>query len=139
MPWRGLLESEAYAHSMLCDLLTEVKHPEISDGIRIWLMLQKETQKWDEEPAFVDALTSILDGSEDVLQTKVIALSASYSMPFPRIKASGNGFRISREFYRDGEVQEPVKPGDPVKVGEKIIVKYRIWNQENIPGISISP
>ena len=131
MPWRGLLESEAYAHSMLCDLLTEVKHPEISDGIRIWLMLQKETQKWDEESAFVDALTSILDGSEDVLQTKVIALSATYSMPFPKIKASGNGFRISREFYRDGEVQEPVKPGDPVKVGEKIIVKYRIWNQEN--------
>ena len=131
MPWRGLLESEAYAHSMLCDLLSLVGHPEISDGIRIWLMLQKETQKWDEEPAFVDALTSILDGSDEVLATEVVALSASYSKPFAKIKAAGNGFTISRVFYRDGDVLEVVNPGDPVKVGEKIIVKYKIWNQEN--------
>ncbi|MBQ1913106.1 MAG: hypothetical protein II171_06060, partial [Bacteroidales bacterium] len=98
MPWRGLLESEAYAHALLCDLLwaeagmaaaevgsagafartgsrsdAEVEPTSsaatIADGIRLWLMLQKETQQWEAEPAFIDAITCILDGSEAVLQT----------------------------------------------------------------------
>ncbi len=140
MPWRGLLESEAYAHSLLCDLLSSlsgdaakaenngVRPSGIADGIRLWLMLQKETQKWDEEPAFVDALTSILDGSEAVLSTEVIALEATYAQSFAKIKAAGNGFSIAREFYRDGTL---LKPGDPVKLGDKITVKYVIWNAEN--------
>ena len=140
MPWRGLLESEAYAHSLLCDLLSSlsgdaakaenngVRPSGIADGIRLWLMLQKETQKWDEEPSFVDALTSILDGSEKVLSTEVVALEATYSQAFAKIKAAGNGFSIAREFYRDGTL---LKPGDPVKLGDKITVKYVIWNAEN--------
>ena len=60
MPWRGLLEDEAYAHAMVCDLLdayaegsfgggaaaSKARRDEalrIADGIRIWLMLQEET------------------------------------------------------------------------------------------------
>lgn len=67
------LESEAYAHALICDLLsspvaepfeagaeTGVTGGQIADGIRLWLMLQKETQKWDGDPAFVDALNSVL-------------------------------------------------------------------------------
>ena len=71
MPFRGLLESEAYAHSMLCDLLSgyafrmqsagkgsvnasEAKR--VADGIRLWLMLQKETQHWEATPDFVDVI-----------------------------------------------------------------------------------
>ena len=125
MPWRGLLESEAYAHALLCDLLSDTQ---IADGIRLWLMLQKETQKWDEEPAFIDAITAILDGSEAVLSTRVLALSATYTAPLEEIKAAGNGFTIERKFFREGV---EIQPGDPVKVGDRITVKYEIWNGEN--------
>ena len=137
MPWRGLLESEAYAHALLCQLLSSVipskvegspSAADIADGIRLWLMLQKETQKWDAEPAFIDAITAILDGSETVLQTRVVVLSGTYEAPFKDIKAAGNGFSISRKFYRDGE---EIHPGDTVKVGDRIQAVYSIWNGEN--------
>ena len=124
MPWRGLLESEAYTHALLCDLVT----PEVADGIRLWLMLQKETQKWDATPEFVDAITAILDGSEAVLSTRVLALSATYSAPLESVKAAGNGFTVNRKFFRDGV---EIKPGEEVKVGDRITVKYEIWNAEN--------
>ena len=133
MPWRGLLESEAYAHALLCNLLND-DSAQVADGIRLWLMLQKETQKWDEDPAFVDAIDAILNGSKEVLDTRVLALSATYDAPFKDIKAAGNGFTIDRKFYRTvvGS-SEPVeiKPGDPVSVGDKIQVRYNIWNGEN--------
>ena len=127
MPWRGLLESEAYAHALLCGLLSG-DSPAVADGIRLWLMLQKETQKWDEDPAFIDAITAILDGSEAVLGTRVLALSATYKAPFKTVKAAGNGFTLARKFYRNGA---EMAPGDPVSVGDRIEVKYEIWNAEN--------
>ena len=149
MPWRGLLESEAYAHALLCDLLAaegdtsssallrnpvranapeEVSPSAVADGIRLWLMLQKETQKWDTEPAYIDAITAILDGSKAVLDTKVLALSATYKAPFKDIKAAGNGFTIERHFFLD---DKEIQPGAPVKVGDKIRIVYKIWNGEN--------
>ena len=91
-------------------------------------MLQKETQKWDASPAFVDAVTAVLDGSEELLSTRVLALSASYEAPFSAVKASGNGFTITRKFYRDGV---EIQPGDAVAVGDRISVQYQIWNGEN--------
>ena len=127
MPWRGLLESEAYAHALLCDLLNPYDAG-IADGIRLWLMLQKETQKWDTEPAYIDAITAILDGSKAVLDTKVLALSATYKAPFKDIKTAGNGFTIERRFFLD---DKEILPGDPVKVGDKIRIVYKIWNGEN--------
>ena len=130
MPFRGLLESEAYAHALLCQLL-KADSPVIADGIRLWLMLQKETQKWDTDPAFVDAITAILDGSEAVLNTRVLALSATYEAPFETIQASGNGFTVERKFYKLKENWEPLLPGETVAVGDKIKVVYAIWNAEN--------
>ena len=142
MPWRGLLESEAYAHALLCNLLSDPSFSgvtgespaTIADGIRLWLMLQKETQKWDEDPAFVDAIDAILNGSAAVLDTRVLALSATYDAPFKDIKAAGNGFTLERKFFRTvtGSAQPvEIKPGDPVNVGDKITVQYQIWNAEN--------
>ncbi|MBO4635026.1 MAG: hypothetical protein J5669_06605 [Bacteroidales bacterium] len=127
MPWRGLLESEAYAHSLLCDLLTPYD-AKVADGIRLWLMLQKETQQWDADPAFVDAITSILDGSQAVLNTRVMALSASYTAPFEAVKAAGNGFTVERQFFKN---EQPLASGEPLSVGDKVTVKYQIWNAEN--------
>ena len=164
MPWRGLLESEAYAHSLLCDLLSseavsslgvtlasgavEYYPSDLAEGIRLWLMLQKETQKWDSDPSFVDALTSILDGSETTLSTRVLALQATYTKPYTGIEAAGNGFTLERKFYREVTVEEKyndrteeknrnvsewqeIRPGDPVSVGDRIVARYRIWSQEN--------
>jgi hypothetical protein len=101
MPWRGLLESELYAHSLLCDLLTAAadgrsdaawggQARDIAEGIRIWLMLQKETQQWQKDPAYIEAIASVLRGTPETLQTKVILLSGTFTKPFPEVKASGN-------------------------------------------------
>lgn len=120
MPFRGLLESEAYAHSMLCDLLSgyafrmqsagkgsvnvsEAKR--VADGIRLWLMLQKETQHWEATPDFVDAINSVMEGDAAVKSTKVVVLTAVTDLPFAEVKASGNGFTVERKFYRVGAGQ----------------------------------
>ena len=130
MPWRGLLESEVYAHTLLCELFKN-DSPQgagLSDKIRLWLMLQKETQQWGSDPAFVDAITAVLDGSSAVLETRVLALSASYEAPFAAVQESGNGMSISRKFFRDGV---EIQPGDELKLGDKLEVRYSIWNAEN--------
>lgn len=157
MPFRGLLESEAYAHSMLCDLFSDcavgknsgqaADTKRIADGIRIWLMLQKETQHWDTEPAFVDAVNSVMNGDDAVKATSVIALTKSYEKPFDEIKAAGNGFTIERKFYREVTVKksgaaigtadkntvelQEIKHGDILNAGDKVIVHYNIHNDEN--------
>ena len=144
MPWRGLLESELYAHSLLCDLLSDGRIQSgnkaeiaIADGIRIWMMLQKETQKWGEDPAFVDAINSVLTGGEDVLSTRVILMTKTYKTPFSKIVAAGNGFTIERHFYKEVQGENSttnlleIYPGMKLKRGEKIITEYKIWNQEN--------
>jgi Large extracellular alpha-helical protein len=128
MPWRGLLESELYAHSLICDLLTDCGHNEVAEGIRLWIMVQKETQQWEDDPAYIQAIGSVLRGTEETLQTKVLALSASTTLPFAQIKASGNGFTLSRSFTRDGQ---PLHDGDILHVGDKVEATYRIWNEEN--------
>ena len=144
MPWRGLLESELYAHSLLCDLLSDKRvdsgsavEAKIADGIRIWMMLQKETQKWGEDPAFVDAINSVLTGGEDVLSTRVILMTKTYRKPFSEIVSAGNGFTIERHFYKEVQGENSsvnlleIYPGMKLSRGEKIITEYKIWNQEN--------
>ena len=162
MPFRGLLESEAYAHSMVCDLLSgyaadasvnaasfgckplssndNVNVSEalrVADGIRLWLMLQKETQHWDSAPAFVDAVNSVMNGSPALKSTSVIVLSMSNSVDFSSVKASGNGFSVSRRFFREvvsasGDyVRKEISSGELLHVGDKIIAEYSIHNDEN--------
>ncbi|NLZ18821.1 MAG: hypothetical protein GXY24_00915 [Bacteroidales bacterium] len=128
MPWRGLLESELYAHALICDLLTDCGHNEVAEGIRLWIMVQKETQHWEDDPAYIPAIGSVLRGTEETLQTRVLALTASTTLPFPQIKASGNGFTLSRSFTRDGQ---PLADGDLLHVGDKVVATYSIWNEEN--------
>ncbi|MBO4671203.1 MAG: hypothetical protein J5640_05110 [Bacteroidales bacterium] len=139
MPWRGLLESELYAHSLLCDLLTNAaaaqpspKYAEqassIAEGIRLWIMVQKETQQWEKDAAYIEAISSVLRGTPETLATKVILLSKSFTKPFAEVKAAGNGFKISRQFIVDGR---QISDGDTLKVGDKVLAQYSIWNEEN--------
>lgn len=160
MPWRGLLESELYAHSMLCDLFSNeyivaalpsgnvsfagssattasARAKEIADGIRIWIMLQKETQHWEADPGYVDGINSVLSGSSEVLATKVIRLVKTYRKPIRDIKAAGNGFTIERHFYKEvrgaeGKVtQLEIYPGTLLHVGDKVTAEYKIHSDEN--------
>lgn len=137
MPWRGLLESELDAHVLLCKLLdsagglTEAEMADArqkADGIRLWMMLQKETQDWDSAPSYISALSEVLKGSESLLNTKVIALSATYTKPLSDIKESGNGFKAERRYLRNGK---EIHEGDILHIGDRITAEYRIWSQEN--------
>ncbi len=137
MPFRGLMESELYAHSYLCDLFRDLGNTEIADGVRIWIMLQKETQQWADDPAYVDAIASVMDGSPAALDTRVVILSKSYRKPFTEIKAAGNGFTLAREYRLEGS-GTVLKDGDTLKVGDKVTASYKIWNAENRSFVKLS-
>lgn len=151
MPWRGLLESEAYAHSAICDLLRDLaasgkddsgQLSEIADGIRLWIMIQKESQHWNGDPGFVEAAASVYDGTDEVKGARIMVLKKRYRKPFADIAAFGNGFRISAEYYRiggaDGNEQVRLNDGDSVHAGEKIVAKYSFWNEENRSFVLVS-
>lgn len=143
MPWRGLLESEAYAHAVICDLFRDLSSDpdlgaglaELADGIRLWIMLQKETQAWSADCGFVEAMASVYDASDAVKDTRVVVLSKRFLKPFAEIKESGNGFNVSVAYYRDGkELQE----GDTLTVGDKITARYSLWSEENRSFVRLS-
>ena len=136
MPWRGLLESELYAHSLLCDLLTDFpKGKNTAEGIRLWLMIQKETQQWGTDAAYIEALASVLRGTQETLDTRVILLSGTFTKPFEAVKAAGNGFTVSCKWYSgDKEISE----GDVLRVGDKVTAKYSVWSEENRSFVRIS-
>lgn len=182
LPFRGLLENEAYAHSLICNLLSgwnemltsdgcpsfgrefrngDAEAARIADDVRLWLLLQKDSQMWDTDPAFVNAVNSILSGSEPLLSTSVVVLTKTYEKKFSEIKASGNGLMIEKEYLVESsyggdsvngiEANEEVdalpgtsktrikndkqliglRAGAELSVGDKVIVRYRIWNGEN--------
>ena len=147
MPFRGLLESEAYAHAFIADLLRDRQSYmdrsddtadalAIADGISLWLMVQKETQHWDEDAAFVNAISTVLDASEAILQTKVVTLSKTFTKPFAEVEAYGNGFTIERSFFVERTVNGKVtrsnlSDGETLAIGDKVFAEYRIWNEEN--------
>ncbi len=148
MPWRGLLESEAYAHAMICDLFRDVADSYygdrslggIADGISLWLMLQKETQEWTADPGYAEALAAVCDGSEEVRNTRIAMLKKRYSKRFDEIKASGNGFTISVDYYKDGTDGARIRlsDGDSLSVGDKITAVYSLWSAENRSHVRLS-
>lgn len=140
MPFRGLLESELYAHSLLCELLSSTERKDIADGIRLWMMIQKETQQWQSDPAYIQALNSVFRGSREVLATKVLALSATATLPFEEIKASGNGFTLERKYSvcREDGKWEGLSDGEVLKLGDKVRADYCIWNEENRSFVRLS-
>ena len=135
LPWRGLQESELYAHSLLCDLMRDCGHDPLADKVRLWIMIQKETQQWYDDPAYIEAISSVLDGSREMKQTTVVVLTADVVKPFAKFKAAGNGMSVSRVFFRNGE---QLKDGDVLNVGDRITAQYRIWNEENRSFVKLS-
>ena len=152
LPFRGLLESEAYAHSMICNLFRDLSSDqefgkglaEMADGICVWMMLQKESQQWSSDPGFVDAMASVYDASDAVKQTRIAVLSKRYGKPFEDIKASGNGFRVSVSYYKEngsetGKVSRvELADGDTLCLGDKIVAVYSLWSEENRSFVRLS-
>lgn len=128
MPFRGLLDSELYAHTQICALLDALGEKSVAEQIRLWIMTQKETQQWESDPAYLAALAQVLKGSEATLESKVLVMSTEGELPFDQIKPSGNGFKLEVEYHRDGKV---LKEGDVLKLGDKITAIYKIWSEEN--------
>lgn len=128
LPFRGLLSSEVYAHTLLAKLLDGP----VSDGLKFWLILQNETQSWTGDPAYVDALQAVLAAPDSLLDRQIITLTASGSVPFADIQATGNGMRIDRKFYLVEEGQRTeLQPGDTLLVGDKVVARYELWSAEN--------
>ena len=157
MPFRGLLDSELYAHSLICDVLKDYalwrsgdasENPlpapaaGVADGVRLWMMIQKETQHWEDDPAYVRAMASVLDGSEAVLSSRIMVMSKQYEKPYGLIKASGNGFTVSRGFFREakspGGLPVGISLGDTLKVGDRVVCRYTITNSENRSFVKLS-
>lgn len=138
LPWRGFIESEAYAHSMICDLFRDLGMEDMADGISLWMMLQKETQKWYSRAGFAEAAASVNDASEAVRNARIAVLSKSYEKPFSEIRPYGNGMKISVRYFReqipagsDRPVRVEVKEGEKLNVGDRIYAEYDIWSLEN--------
>lgn len=146
LPWRGLLESEAYAHAYIADLMKELHMDEIADGIRIWLMVQKETQQWQADPGFVDALASVYDARQMAEAVKVIVLKKRYEKPFEDIKAAGNGMDVTVKYYKELPAVNGyslpqrilLNEGDSFEVGDRIIAVYSLWSEENRSFVRLS-
>jgi len=151
MPWRGLMESELYAHALLCNLFTSAadwgknasgkpaaytdEARSTAEGIRLWIMIQKETQQWAKDAAYIEAIACVLNGTPETLATKVVLLSTVFTKPFPEVKAAGNGFTVERQFIVDGKV---LSEGDILHVGDRVEAVYKIWNEENRSFVRLS-
>ena len=152
MPFRGLLDSELYAHSLICDVLQDYaawshggkKNPSgdmaadaahVADGVRLWMMLQKDTQQWDNDPAYAMAMASVLDGTSELLDTKILVVSKQYCKPFEGIKAAGNGLSVSRSVFRaaspSGKDLQEIAPGDTIRVGDRIVCRYTVKSSDS--------
>ena len=128
LPFRGLLSSEVYAHTLLASLLDGP----VSDGLKFWLILQNETQSWTSDPAYVDALQAVLTAPDSLLNRQIVTLTASGSLPFADIQASGNGMRIERKFYlEENGKRTELQTGDTLFVGDKLVASYELWSAEN--------
>ena len=119
MPARGLLESELYAHSLICTLMQKHSHGDIADGIRLWTMLQKETQHWEAEPGYIEALAAVTEADEKIKNTKVLALSADFSKPFAQIQPASNGMDIRLE-----------ETGS-ARIGDRVRISWTVSSEEN--------
>ena len=147
MPFRGLLESELYAHSVLARLMSgyagysgDAEAADIAEGIRLWIMVQKETQSWDSDPACLLAIDAVMDGSAGLLDTKVMALTRKYRKPFAEIKPAGNDVSLRCRYLVEDDSSEgsdeypgyrDIAEGEVLKVGASVLAVYEIWSAEN--------
>lgn len=127
MPYRGLMNSEIYAHARLIDVFSRLGNKKKVDGIAQWLLLQKHNQAWENTVATTDAVHALLSsGAKDL---KLGAVYYTYETALDKVKESANEITVKRTYMRpDGTL---IAEGEELKVGDAIRVRYDIDNSEN--------
>ncbi len=126
MPFRGLLHTEIYAHSVLAQMFAEMEQNDIAQGIFQWLLLQKHNQEWQSNMASADAVYVLLKyGAKDL---KFGAVYYTYYSPLLKVQPSANEISVKRTYFRDGK---ELKNGDRLYVGDRIQARYDVCSTEN--------
>ena len=96
-------------------------------------MIQKETQKWDSDPTAVMAYECVLDGSKELLDSRIVSLSRTSVLPFAQVQVSGNGMSLEVQWERrrpDGS-WEPLADGDSLSAGTQLRAGISLWSAQN--------
>lgn len=128
MPFRGLMNSEIYAHSQLIETFSALGERRMVDGIAQWLLLQKHNQAWESTVATADAVHAIVASRASDL--KFGAVYYTYTTRLDLVKASGDELKVERTFLR-ADTGEALQEGESLHAGDRIIARYRIQNSEN--------
>ena len=126
MPFRGLMNSEIYAHAQLMELFASLGEKKMVDAIAQWLLLQKHNQAWESTVATTDAVHALIASKAKDL--KFGAVYYTYTTRLDKVKASGDELKVERIFLRNGS---PLQDGDQLHPGDKITAQYQIYNTEN--------
>ncbi|MCF0164347.1 MAG: hypothetical protein HUJ92_03620 [Bacteroidales bacterium] len=126
MPFRGLLHTEIYAHSMLLDLFNRLGEKEMVRGLTQWLMLQKHNQAWENNVATCDAVYALL--SNKVEDVKFGAVYYTYTAPMLSLDETGKELKVKRTFVLDGKT---LKEGDRLRKGDKVTMNLEVYSDEN--------
>lgn len=126
---RGLMDSELSAHAAICEVLDAHNENNLAENIRTWIMIQKETEQWETDPSYIEALSEVLKAKPQTLSLKVLALNIQRTIPFEEIKPASNGISIEKEYRRaNGSI---LNAGDTLHLGERIKGVLKIDNDEN--------
>lgn len=128
MPFRGMMNNEIYAHSLLIDVFSRLGEKKVVNGIAQWLLLQKHNQAWSNTVATTDAVHALV--SSNAKDLRLGAVYYTYKTRLVDAKESANEITIRREFIR-ASTGAALKDGEELKVGDEIIVRYLIHNSEN--------
>ena len=126
MPFRGLMNSEIYAHAQLMELFASLGEKKMVDAIAQWLLLQKHNQAWESTVATTDAVHALIASKAKDLQFG--AVYYTYTTQLNQVKPSGDELKVDRIFLRNGS---PLQDGDKLHPGDKITAQYQIYNTEN--------
>ena len=128
MPYRGLMNSEIYAHAQLMETFGALGEKKVVDGIAQWLLLQKHNQAWETTVATTDAVYALV--SSKAKDLKLGAVYYTYTTKLERVIASANELSVQRTFVRTA-TGRPLEEGELLRVGDEITVSYAIHNTEN--------
>ncbi|MBR5735908.1 MAG: hypothetical protein IKX60_03850 [Bacteroidales bacterium] len=126
MPFRGLMSTEVYAHAELQELFFKLGEKEMVTALQQWLLLQKHNQAWESNMATADAVFALLTHEAEDL--RLGAVYYTYKAPMQQVKEFSNDMSVKRSFWRDGK---ELAEGDVLHVGDRIEVRYDLWNGEN--------
>ena len=128
MPYRGLMNSEIYAHAQLIETFSRLGEKKVVDGIAQWLLLQKHNQAWENTVATTDAVHALV--SSKARDLKLGAVYYTYTTRLDRVQASANELSVNRTFVL-ARTGAPLQDGEALHVGDEIIATYAIYNTEN--------